>query len=85
MDFYSIYLAQDFNSVLIGALKRMVLLSSTQQGSDPVFTFTTLLGTKPLTYGNFTKNLKWLLKQLDLGTGYSSQFFRRGGVNFAPG
>ncbi|KAK2168680.1 hypothetical protein LSH36_15g16012 [Paralvinella palmiformis] len=33
----------------IGALKRMFLLSSTQQGSDPVFTFTTLLGIKPLT------------------------------------
>ncbi|KAK2142743.1 hypothetical protein LSH36_919g01019 [Paralvinella palmiformis] len=28
----------------------MFLLSSAQQGSDPVFTFTTLLGTKPLAY-----------------------------------
>ena len=27
----------------VGALKRMFLLSSAQQGSDPVFTFTTLL------------------------------------------
>ncbi|KAK2138429.1 hypothetical protein LSH36_3056g00018, partial [Paralvinella palmiformis] len=33
-----------------GALKRMFFLSSVRQGSDPVFTFTTLLGTKPLTY-----------------------------------
>jgi len=40
----------------------MYLLSSAQQGSDPVFTFTTLLGTKPVTYGKFTKSLKWLLK-----------------------
>jgi len=54
----------------------MFLLSSAQQGSDPVFTFTTLLGTKPLTYGEFTKNLKWLLKQLGLWTAYSSHSFR---------
>ena len=60
----------------------MVLLSSTQQGSDPMFTFITLLGTKPLTYGKFTKDLNWLLKQLDLGTGYSSHSFRRGGATF---
>ena len=40
----------------------MYLLSSAQQGSDTVFTFTTLLGTKPMTYGKFTKSLKWLLK-----------------------
>jgi len=45
----------------------MFLLSSAQQGSDPVFTFTSLLGTKPLTYGKFTKDLKWSLKQLGLG------------------
>jgi len=45
----------------VGALKRMYLLSSAQQGSDPVFIFTTLLGTKPTTYGKFTKSLKWLL------------------------
>jgi len=45
----------------------MFLLSSAQQGSDPVFTFTTPLGTKPLAYGKFTKHLKWLLKQLGLG------------------
>ena len=50
----------------------MYLLSSAQQGSDPVFTFTTLLGTKPLTYGKFTKDLKWLLKQ-------QSQFQERRG------
>jgi len=37
--------------------------------SDLVFTFTTLLGTKPPAYGNFTKDLKGLLKQLGLGTG----------------
>ena len=60
----------------------MYLLSSAQQGSDPVFTFTTLLGTKPLTYGKFTKGLKWLLKQLGLGTGYSSHSLRREGANF---
>ena len=45
----------------VGALKQTYLLSSAQQGSDPVFTFTTLLGTKPMTYGKFTKSLKWLL------------------------
>ena len=45
----------------------MFLFSSAQQGSDPVFTFTTLLGTKPLAYGKFTKDLKWLLKQLGVG------------------
>ena len=50
----------------------MLLLSPAEQGLDLVFTFTTLLGTKPLIYGNFTKDLKWLLKQLDLGIGYSS-------------
>jgi len=60
----------------------MFLLSSTQQGSDPIFTFTTLLDTKPLTYGKFTKDLKWLLKQLGLGTVYSSHSFRRGGASF---
>ena len=58
----------------------MYLLSSIQQGSDPEFTFTTLLGTKPPTYGKFTKDLKWLLKQLGLGTGYSSHRFRRVGA-----
>ena len=45
----------------IGALKRVFLSSSAQQRSDPVFTFTTLLGTKSMTYGMFTKSLKWLL------------------------
>ncbi|KAK2148621.1 hypothetical protein LSH36_488g01003 [Paralvinella palmiformis] len=55
---------------------------STQQGSDPVFTFTSLLGTKPFTYGKFTKDLKWLLKQLSLWTGYTSHSFRRGGPSF---
>ena len=45
----------------VRALKRMFLLTSAQQGSDPVFTFTTLLGTTPMTYGKFTKDLKWLL------------------------
>ena len=60
----------------------MILLSSTQQWSDPVFTFTTLLGTKPLTYGKFTKYLKWLLRQLGLGTGYSSHSFRKEGASF---
>ena len=60
----------------------MFLLSSAQQGSDPVFTFTLVLGTKPLTYGNtFTKYIKWLLKQLGQGTDYSSRSFRRGGAN----
>ena len=39
----------------------MYLLSSAQQGSDPAFTFTTLLCTKPMTYGKFTKSLKQLL------------------------
>jgi len=42
----------------VEALKQMCLLSSTQQGSDSVFIFTTLLSTKPLTYGMFTKDLK---------------------------
>ena len=60
----------------------MFLISSTQQGSDPVLTFTTLLGTKPLTYGKLTKDLKCLLKQLGLGTGYSSHSLRRVGENF---
>ena len=50
----------------------MFLLSSAQQGSDPVFTFTTLLDTKRLTHGKFTKDLKLFLKQLGLGTSYSS-------------
>ena len=68
----------------VGTLKRMYLFSSTQQGSDPVFTFTSLLGTKPLTYGKFTKDLKWLLKHLGLETGYSNHSFRRGGERFAP-
>ena len=68
----------------VGPLKGMYLLSTAQQGSDPVFTFTTLLGTKPLTYGKFTKDLKWLLKQLGLGTGYSNHSFRRGGQVLAP-
>ena len=61
----------------VGALKQIVLLSSTQQRSDLVFNFTILLGTKPLTYGKFTKDLKWLLRQLGLGTGYNSHSFRR--------
>ena len=59
----------------VGALKRMFLLSSTQPGSDTVFTFKTLLGTKRLTYPKFTKDLKWLLKQLGLGTGYITNNF----------
>jgi len=42
---------------LVAALKGMFLLSSAQQGSDSVFTFTTLLSTKPLTYGKFTNDL----------------------------
>jgi len=62
----------------------MFLLSSAQQGSDPVFTFTTLLGTKPPTYGKFTKDLKGLLKQLGLGIGYSSHSFRRGEAIYPP-
>jgi len=62
----------------------MFLLSSTQQGSDSVFTFTTLLGTKPLTYGKFKKYHKRLLKQLGLGTGYNSHSFWRDGAVFAP-
>jgi len=60
-----------------------VLLSSARQWSDPVFTFRSLLGTKPLTYGTFTKYLKWLLRQLCLGIGYNSHSFRRGGTVFA--
>jgi len=52
------------------SLETNVLLSYAQQRSDPVFAFTTLLGTKPLTHGKFTKDLKGLLKQLGLGTGY---------------
>ena len=38
-----------------------------------------IYGTKVLTYVKFTKDLKWLLKQLGLGTGYSSHSFRRWG------
>jgi len=45
----------------VGALKLMFLPSSTQQRSDPVLTFTTLLGTKPLTYVKFTKDLKGVI------------------------
>jgi len=56
----------------------MFLLSFTQQWSDPMFTFRTLLDTKPLKYGKFTQ----ILKQLDLGTGYNSHSFRRGGTSF---
>jgi len=70
---------------LVGTLKRMVLLSSARQGSDPVFTFRTLLDTKPFTYVKFTKDLKWLLKELDVGTGNSSQRFRRGGFQNVMG
>jgi len=62
----------------------MFLLSSTNQGSDSVLTFTILLGTKPLAYVKFTKYLKWLLKQLGLGTGYSSHSFKRGRAIWAP-
>jgi len=57
----------------------MYLLSYAQQGSDPVFTFTTLLGTKPMTYGKFSK---MVIKQLGLGTGYSSHSLRKGGARF---
>jgi hypothetical protein len=32
----------------------MYLVSSAQQGADPVFTFTTLLGTKPLSLQNLS-------------------------------
>ena len=67
----------------VRALKRMFFISSAQQGSDPVFTFTTLLGAKPLTYGKFTKSLKWLLKQLGLGTGYGNHSFKRGGASIS--
>ena len=42
----------------------------------------TLLGSKQLTYGKFTKDLK-LLKQLGLGTVYSSHRLRRGGASFS--
>jgi len=66
----------------VGALKRMYLLSSAQQGSDSMFTFTTLLGTKPMTYGKFTKYIKWLLRQLGLGKGYGRHSFRRGTASF---
>jgi len=62
----------------------MFLLSSAQQQSDPVFTFTTLLGTKPMTYGKFTKDLKWLLKQLGLGTGIVVAVLGEEGQVFAP-
>ena len=55
----------------------MFLFSYAHQGSDPVFTFTTLLGTKPLKYSKFTRDLKGLLKQLGLRTGYSSHSLRR--------
>ena len=46
----------------------MYLLSSAQQGSDPVFTFTTLLGTQPMTY----KISAMFIKKLGLGRGYGS-------------
>ena len=58
----------------------MFSLSSAQHGSDPVLTFTTQLGTNPVTYCKLIKYLKWLLKQLGLGTDYSSHSFMRGGV-----
>ena len=61
-----------------------VLLSSAQDGSDPVLTFTTLLGNKPKTYRKFTKYLNYLLKQLDLETGNSSHSFWDEGQVFAP-
>ena len=47
-----------------------------------MFTFTPLLGTKPLTYAKFTKYIKGLLKQVGLGISYSSHSFRRGGAGF---
>jgi len=56
----------------VRALKQMCLLSSAKQGSDSLFIFSTLLGTQPLAYDQFTKYLKWLLKHLGQGTGYSS-------------
>ena len=55
---------------------------SLETGSDSVSTFTTPLATKPLAYGKFTKKLKSLLKQLGLGTSYSSHSFRRDGATF---
>jgi len=51
----------------VGALKQMFLLSSTQQGPDPVITFTTLLDTKPLTYGKFTKISQMVIKTVRSG------------------
>jgi len=60
----------------------MFSVSSIQQLSDPLFIFTTLLGTKPLKYGKFTQHPKGLLKQLGLGRDYSSRSFRRDGVSF---
>jgi len=49
-----------------------------------VFTFTTLLGTKPFNIWLVHKDLKGLFKQLGLGTGYSSHRFGRGGAGFIP-
>jgi len=63
----------------VGILKRKILLSPAQQGSGPVFTFITLLGTKPLIYDKFAKEL---FKQLGLETGYCSHSFRRRWTGF---
>jgi len=64
-----------------GALKWVVLLSSVQQEWDPVFTFTTLRGTKPLTYGELKKISQMVTKTVRSRIGYSTSSFRRGGVS----
>ena len=54
-----------YSTVQLGALEPMFLLSSAQQGSDPLFTFTTLLGTKPMTWYVY-KISQMIIKQLGL-------------------
>jgi len=57
--FFTLFLSRPYYFVKCWCGMPECAYSSAQQGSDPMFTFTTLLGTKPLTYGKFTKYLKW--------------------------
>lgn len=66
----------------VSALKNMFMASPPQQGSDPVFSFNTPAGIKPLSYTRFIKDLRGLLVRLGLGSDYSGHSFRRGGASY---
>ncbi len=66
----------------VSAVKHMYKLSGPQRGSDPVFSFPTPVGNKPLLYNQFMKDLKGLVKKLGLCSGFSGHSFRRGGASY---